>query len=428
MEITQKELTQIEDLTRRYATYSRSQAGLSAAWGGLCLVLLSGLVLRNDILLYSHYLGLGGNPGFWRFLWKQPDPGLAQGPFLSSIALALPVLWLLGRAWIQRRVYERHGLVIEAENPLNAGIHLVHLIAESAMAAMLILGVWIDLAFWGFPAARIPGALLSNVVVLMLPLFGRRMVSSPDRNALLMLCLGSALVLAGGHPEILLATMLGYAVSGLALVALGLFTHSQFCKVKRELDDLPVDTSGPPSGAPTAVVERRSFAPRILPRGGADLAVALAIAALQAAWLFILPSLVAGYLTHSSAVGEYTFLGLLVVFLSFSVEKLTIDQDGIRFHRLFGSPKFLAWERIVEVEEAPQSELIIRSWIWPPFPAREMTACLSSIGHYRITWDGGYCYFPPADVPQFEALVAKKVRNTQAALHAPVTPIACSQP
>jgi hypothetical protein len=141
MEITQKELARIEDLTRRYATYSRSQAGLSAAWGGLCVALLGGLVLSNDILLYSNHLGLDGNPGFWRFLWKQPDPGLAQGSFLSSIALALPVLWLVGRAWIQRRVYERHGLVIEAQTPLNVGIQLVHLIAEIALAAMLILGV-----------------------------------------------------------------------------------------------------------------------------------------------------------------------------------------------------------------------------------------------------------------------------------------------
>jgi hypothetical protein len=262
----------------------------------------------------------------------------------------------------------------------------------------------------------------------MLPLFGRRMVSSPDRNALLMLCLGSATVLAGGHPEALLGEMLCCIVLGLGLVALGLFTHSRFRKVKRELDALPVDTSGPPSGAPTTVIERRSFAPRILPRDGADLAVALAIAALQTTWLFVLPSFFAGFLTHSSAIGECTFFVLLAVFLSFSVEKITVDQDGLRFHRLFGSPKFLAWERIVEVKEAPRNELIFRGWIWPPFPPREMTACLSSIGHYRITWDDGYCYFPPADAPQFEALVAKKVRDTQASLHSPATPAASAQP
>ncbi len=420
MEITNKELTRIEDLTRRYATYSRSQAGLSAAWGGLCVALLGGLVLGSDLHSYSNHLARGGSPGFWRFLQKMD---WAQQPLLTSIALALPALWLLGRAWIQRRVYERHGLVIEARTQLCTDVHLVQSIVEIAVAVTLILGVWIDLAFWSFPAQRIPGALLSNAVALMLPLLGRRMVSSSDRNALLILCLGSANVLQGGYAEAVLGLMLASTAMGVVLIVMGIWAHAQFRKVKHELDALPADMIGPPAGTNAAPAESRSFAPRILPRDAGDFAVALSISVLQIGSLFVLPSLVAGFLAHSPAVGEYTFFFLLVVFLSFTVEKITIDRSGVRFHRFFGSPKLLAWKRIVAVEEAPRSELILHGWVWPLFPAREMTACMSSVGHYRITWDDGYCYFPPADARQFEACVAGRVRDGQAAACSPAPTI-----
>ena len=415
MNITSTELTRIEDLTRRYATYSRSQAGLSAAWGGLCSVLLGGLVLGLDVLDYSNHLARNGSPGFWRFLLKQHDSGWTQRPLLSAIALALPVLWLVGRAWVQRRVYERHGVVVETCTQRDVAMRQLYTCFEFAMAGLLILGAWIDLAFGLFPAVRIPGALLATAVALLLPLFGRRLVSAPDRGALLLLCLGSSTVLAGGHAESLLGTLLVTIVMGLVQMAFGLVAHGQFRKVKRELDSLPVAPAGPPSGVVPIAVEPQSFGPRILPQDSRDLVVTLAAAAL-ATLVFIVPAVAAGFLTHSSAVGEYVLLGTVVVFLSFSVEKVSIDQAGVRFHRLFGAPKFLAWERIVSVEVAPRNELILHGWFWPPFPAREMTACLSSLGHYRITWDDGYCYFPPADAAQFEAAVVKRVRDWQSAV------------
>jgi len=413
MNITSTELTRIEDLTRRYATYSRSQAGLSAAWGGLCSVLLGGLVLGLDVLDYSNHLARNGSPGFWRFLLKQHDSGWTQRPLLSAIALALPVLWLVGRAWVQRRVYERHGVVVETCTQRDVAMRQLYTCFEFAMAGLLILGAWIDLAFGLFPAVRIPGALLASAVALLLPLFGRRMVSAPDRGALLLLCLGSSMVLAGGHAESLLGMMLVTIAMGLGQMAAGLVAHGQFRKVKRELDSLPVSPAATPSGTALIAVEPRSFAPRIMPQDARDLAVTLGVATLQAVLMFLLPATVAGYLTHSSAVGEYVLLTLMVVLLSFTVEKLSINRDGVRFHRLFGSPKFLAWERIVAVDAAPRPELIRHGWLWPLFPPREMTACLSSLGHYRITWDDGVCYFPPADAALFEACVAQRVRNGQ---------------
>jgi hypothetical protein len=413
MEIITKELTRIEDLTRRYARYSRSQAGLSAAWGGLCLALLGGFVLCNDLVSYSSDRGLGGSSGFWGSLQEHAAAGWEKQPLLNSIALALPVLWLLGRAWIQRRVYERHGLVIESRTQQDVGAHRFFDIAEIGQAGCFIFGAWIHLAFVGFQAARLPDILLSNAVILLPPILGRRMVSFGDRLALLLLCLGSGTVLAGGFSESLLAAMLAYMALGVAQLIFGIRAHGQFCKVRRELDGLPTERADPPAGTEAASTETRSFAPRMLPRNGGDFAVALSIGAVQTALLFVLPALGTAALTRSWAIGEYAFFLLLGVFLSFTVEKITINRDGVRFHRIFGCPKFLAWERIVAVEEVSRNELIVRGWLWPLFPPREMTACLSSIGHYRITWNDGCCFFPPADAPQFEACVARRIRHRQ---------------
>jgi len=145
----------------------RSQAGLSAAWGGLCLALLGGFVLCNDLVSYSSDRGLGGSSGFWGSLQEHAAAGWEKQPLLNSIALALPVLWLLGRAWIQRRVYERHGLVIESRTQQDVGAHRFFDIAEIGQAGCFIFGAWIHLAFVGFQAARLPDILLSNAVILL---------------------------------------------------------------------------------------------------------------------------------------------------------------------------------------------------------------------------------------------------------------------
>jgi len=90
-----------------------------------------------------------------RFLWKQPDPGLAQGSFLSSIALRLPVLWLSDAPGFNGA--STKGMASSSKRKPTQRRHSTGSpVAEIALAAMLILGVWIDLAFWGFPAARIP--------------------------------------------------------------------------------------------------------------------------------------------------------------------------------------------------------------------------------------------------------------------------------
>jgi hypothetical protein len=97
------------------------------------------------------------------------------------------------------------------------------------------------------------------------------------------------------------------------------------------------------------------------------------------------------------------------VFCSFAVTRLTLSTQGIRFHRVFGSPRFLPWDRIVSVAVAPRRELVLQGWLWPPFPAREMTASLTAREHVRISWQDGYCYFPPVELEAVLAYAATHI-------------------
>jgi hypothetical protein len=156
------------------------------------------------------------------------------------------------------------------------------------------------------------------------------------------------------------------------------------------------------------------IAPRIQPRDLSDGLLSAAIGLFQTAVLFGIPAAAAYLLTRSGIVAFAAFCAAYGLFLSFAVVRISISSEGIRFHRRFGTPKFLAWSRITSVAVAPRSELIVRGWLWPLFPAREMTACLSSLQHYRITWDGGFCYYPPADPSLFEQYVTANLNTRDA--------------
>jgi hypothetical protein len=158
--------------------------------------------------------------------------------------------------------------------------------------------------------------------------------------------------------------------------------------------------------------------PRILPRDFIDVCVLLPVGVFQAVLLFGIPGLIA--FVASRSLGHALVYSLLIAllasciaysfFLLFMVRRLTVTADGLRFHRVFGSPKFLSWERIRSVDVASRTELILRGWLWPLFPSREITPCLSALQHYRITWDKHFCYYPPACIEDFEQHVVRRVQ------------------
>lgn len=99
---------------------------------------------------------------------------------------------------------------------------------------------------------------------------------------------------------------------------------------------------------------------------------------------------------------------LLIAIGARAVRSLELDDTGIRFDRVFGSPTFLEWEHITSIRPADRAEVVLRGWLVPPYPPRGDALTLTSLGHYRIDWKGGgYRFFPPADVPTFLAVVER---------------------
>ena len=154
--------------------------------------------------------------------------------------------------------------------------------------------------------------------------------------------------------------------------------------------------------------------PRILPRDFLDVCICLLVGLFQTAILFGLPALLAYILTHSLVIAFIVVCAAYGFCLLFVVRCLTVSVEGLRFHRVLGSPKFLPWERISSVQMVSRSELILRGWLWPLFPSREIAPSLSAIQHFRISWDSGFCYYPPADPKLFEQHVVAKLPNRSA--------------
>lgn len=157
------------------------------------------------------------------------------------------------------------------------------------------------------------------------------------------------------------------------------------------------------------------FPPRVLPRSIADFAITtFAVLPIQVTALFFAPSAFAFLVSGSSEVAFLVAASIYFIFLLFSVWSIAVSQDGIRFKRLLGDPKLLPWSEVLSVTEASRSELITKGWLWPLFPAREMTACLSSVRHYKISWNGGFCFYPPADTLGFEKHVEEHLSRREA--------------
>ncbi len=138
-----------------------------------------------------------------------------------------------------------------------------------------------------------------------------------------------------------------------------------------------------------------------------DAFIMVSIAIIQMSILFGLPSFLIYALTGSESFSLLTFVFVYILFLSFSVSSISVGEEGIKFKRLFGTPKSLSWSEITAIEPVSPKELIFKGWLWPIFPAKEMSFCLSSNGHFKINYHGGYCYYPPANPENFMAIISQ---------------------
>ena len=128
---------------------------------------------------------------------------------------------------------------------------------------------------------------------------------------------------------------------------------------------------------------------RLLPRDAADFMIGSAVGLLQCVVLVLVPAFLGWSATGSVWAAVATGLGLYLLFLAHTVKSLDVGVDGVHFNRWLGRPKLIPWSEFRSAGIATRRELVLRGWLWPPFPAREMTPSYTSLGHCRFdTADG----------------------------------------
>jgi len=150
---------------------------------------------------------------------------------------------------------------------------------------------------------------------------------------------------------------------------------------------------------------------RIWPRDFTDILLGLPTVVLYQ----ILPSAVVYLLTRSSLLACVTYIVIWFTFLAFTVWSIRLSETGIQFVRLFGRPRFIRWEEIIEISEVSRREVIIHGWLWPRFPMREMTPSFSALRHFSIRWGNDCCYYPPDDAESFLRLINEFQNKTKSA-------------
>lgn len=142
--------------------------------------------------------------------------------------------------------------------------------------------------------------------------------------------------------------------------------------------------------------------PRVLPRDFIDVLIGFfVVLPILGTLMFFLPSGLVWWLSGSVHLGFPTLLIISAVWGCCTVWSLEVSPEGIRFVRLCGAPKFLRWDEITDISEASRRDVVLHGWLWPMFPPREMSPTLSALGHFRIRWDSGVAYFPPAHPDEF---------------------------
>lgn len=157
--------------------------------------------------------------------------------------------------------------------------------------------------------------------------------------------------------------------------------------------------------------ENTNLLPRLHAENLSDLIVVVAAGLWQTLLFLIAPAALAFWLTGSWILALNIVCWFSVPWVLFTVWALQVSPQGLRFVRAFGKPQFIPWTAVSSVELAPRSELILKGWLLPRFPMREMTFCFSSFGHYRIRYGDSLVYFPPADSARFEELVARHLQR-----------------
>lgn len=235
--MTAPALPRLEDLTRRYATYSRGGAGLSALWGGIVFAGVAGLCAGYGLATFFKT----GKPFSWFSLWwyflREDLPAPA---YLQWVIFLAPLIWWIGALGLQRWAWHRFGEVQERGSVIKKGSALAHrtlLLTSAPVVAGLFLLRKLSfgkpgdpVAFWG-----------SMGITMLLPAMVwsmRRHGRPEDFNLAMFLTFLGGLTLNGGLGSTLAICLPFYLLGAMWGASLGTWRHWQFRKVSRELESL----------------------------------------------------------------------------------------------------------------------------------------------------------------------------------------------
>lgn len=191
---------ELQQLTRDYASYSRSRGGLGNVLGGAV-----GLVVFVAIWLF------GGNA------------------VTAALTIGLTALWLVGKEVIRRRVYRRFGQAQETWSGTMQRTHRLGLLIFTPL--LLAFAVWIVAAGWlSRPAVGLPYL----IFCLATPLIIWRYLYTVNEIIIGFGLLFMCAITASGHTPYLLGLLI-VPCTAAVMIPLGLAEHRQFQALQARL-------------------------------------------------------------------------------------------------------------------------------------------------------------------------------------------------
>lgn len=207
---TLRDHSRLADLTRRYASFSRSAGGASSVLGGA-------------LVLITYFVG------------ALVSPSSAWG----RIALAsAPIVWLVCRELLRSRYYQKLGRVEEPVSRNDRRLH-VGLTVFVSVISIAIVGLFLYVA-WQEPARALTPAWLGYIAfVAALPWVVWKYLKTPLEFIIgVFLVAQAALMLGGGHYS--LGEQPQAPIAAVVLIVLGVRQHMQFQRLRGELQGLGV--------------------------------------------------------------------------------------------------------------------------------------------------------------------------------------------
>jgi len=153
--------------------------------------------------------------------------------------------------------------------------------------------------------------------------------------------------------------------------------------------------------------------PRISPRNIIDLLILIPAFMIQSTILFFIPMVFVWYISGNILLSFFYLFFVWLYYAFGGVRYLVVDDKGIEFKRIIGSPKYIHWIDLESVEVSSPFNTIMLGWLWPPIPAREMTYSLSTFEHIQFTYNKGKkVFFPPNNTSELIKIIELNRKNT----------------